>query len=199
MSSCMWVGSQVGQVDPFRLLSAEIEIEDIARSLSRCCRFGGHTIRPYTVAEHCLLVSRQFDDPEMALWGLLHDAAETYLGDWKRPIKNLVVFQLGWPGFVDGAVPIGSVELLILESVAERFGLMHAKPFALPAEVRRADDQALVAEIRDLFESNPRRSYASLPDAPALRERISRATPQMADVEWAFLERFEELRSLRGA
>lgn len=34
-----------------------IKLADIALALSRIPRFAGHTIRPWTVADHCLLVA----------------------------------------------------------------------------------------------------------------------------------------------
>ncbi len=75
----------------------DIDIEDIAHSLSMQCRFTGHVVKFYSVAEHSFLVSRiaeQFGgvlngDPNMlGLWGLLHDASEAYLSDVAHPIKH---------------------------------------------------------------------------------------------------------------
>lgn len=77
------------------LLSPQPEsicVEDIAHALSFINRFGGHTATPYSVGEHSIGVSnmlmRSFGESRLALLGLLHDAAEAYLGDMVRPLKE---------------------------------------------------------------------------------------------------------------
>src|SRR4051812_30250690 len=72
-----FTGRQFWPVDP---RADEIAIEDIARALAMTCRFGGHVRFHYSVAQHSFLVSLVCS-PEHALWGLLHDASEAYLGD----------------------------------------------------------------------------------------------------------------------
>jgi uncharacterized protein len=63
-------------------------IEDIAHSLARTCRYGGHVhVENYSVAEHSCLIA-EYDDGSDVLEKLLHDAGEAYYGDVKRPIKH---------------------------------------------------------------------------------------------------------------
>lgn len=71
-----------------------VEIRSIAAALSKICRFGGHTIAFYSVAEHCVLASnmalRDGVGLDASLAILLHDAAEAYIGDMVRPLKRIV-------------------------------------------------------------------------------------------------------------
>lgn len=66
----------------------DIDINDIAASLANICRFNGHTLF-YSVAEHSCYVAAQLPE-EHRLEGLLHDAAEAYVGDVASPLKSLL-------------------------------------------------------------------------------------------------------------
>lgn len=70
----------------------DIDIESIASSLSKICRFGGHLKKHYSVAEHSVfatVLAMQNNEEEDFLKALLlHDAAEAYLGDVVKPLKN---------------------------------------------------------------------------------------------------------------
>ena len=81
-----YLGNQVDAANPD---PKQISIEDIAHALSHQCRFGGHTKKHYSVAQHCWMVSHAID-PKYALEGLLHDAHEAYLVDLPSPIKRLM-------------------------------------------------------------------------------------------------------------
>jgi uncharacterized protein len=69
----------------------EFDLKDIASTLSKLCRFGGHCREFYSVAEHAVLVSRIMeiagDDPKE---GLHHDDDEGYLIDMPSPLKALL-------------------------------------------------------------------------------------------------------------
>lgn len=117
-------------VDPFDMRPEDINITDIAHALSMTCRYGGHSSSFYSVAEHSVLVS--FALPrELALWGLLHDAAEAYLGDVPSPIKRLL------PAFSD-------TEDDLLDVIAWRFGLLPEIPQAV-----HDVDRAILADEMD--------------------------------------------------
>lgn len=71
----------------------DIHLVDIAHALSLCNRFGGHTLAPYSVAQHSIYTVQMLEimAPKnylLHLHGLLHDASEAYLGDIVRPLKH---------------------------------------------------------------------------------------------------------------
>jgi len=125
----------------------DIDIRDIAHSLSNLCRFNGHCKQFYSVAQHSVLVSNLLGDSKeycdgqcklLAQWGLLHDAPEAYMGDIATPIKS------GEHLFL---------ELRMLEAIGQKFGL---RKLLLVEKnlVSEADKQLLVTEKRDLMEVN---------------------------------------------
>lgn len=81
-----WIQTFTGKiVYPFSPDYEQINIVDIAHALSMKCRFNGHCREFYSVAQHCVEVSKLSWNP---LLGLLHDAPEAYIGDISAPIKN---------------------------------------------------------------------------------------------------------------
>ncbi|MGM9936513.1 MAG: phosphohydrolase [Candidatus Ornithomonoglobus sp.] len=69
----------------------DINIEDIAHSLSLLCRANGHYKEFYSVADHCIdcayeALARGLDN-YTALICLLHDACEAYISDIPRPVR----------------------------------------------------------------------------------------------------------------
>lgn len=75
-------------INPFEMTIDDIDIRDIAHSLSMVNRFIGHTKKPISVAQHSVYVSRICADTEYELQGLLHDAAEAYIGDMTKWVKH---------------------------------------------------------------------------------------------------------------
>ncbi len=169
---------------PFQPLTPraeDIRIQDIAHALSHQCRFAGHTRVFYSVAEHCVRVSRLLDvcghPRTVVLQGLLHDASEAYLVDIPKPLKESEVFA----GYREIE---GYLQAMIFEA------------FELPPResrlVRTADAVLLATEARDLM---PYRSehWCDLPQPP-LTEKI--VPWSSAEAERAFLLRFESLGGL---
>jgi hypothetical protein len=111
-----------------------IDIESIAAALSKICRFGGHTPRFYSVAEHvCHASYLSFADGvplECTQAVFLHDAAEAYLGDVVKPLKNML------PEYV-------VVESRMERAIAEAFGVDFER---WAEEIKLFDRQMLKAE-----------------------------------------------------
>ncbi len=128
-----------------------IHLFDIAHALSNLCRFNGHVKRFYSVGEHSLYVSTLLDSRELQRWGLMHDAAEAYLGDIVRPIKHKM------PEF-------RAIEDRLLQRIAKRFGLV----WPIPPEVFDADDIMLATEFRDLMHSMPKTPLRMPPVSPTI-------------------------------
>lgn len=123
-------------IDPFNPKIEDIDVEDIANSLSRQCRFGGHLRWFYTVAEHSLRVAKELPD-ELKLTGLLHDAAEAYLLDIPRPVKMRI------PGYKDA-------EENLLKIIMEKFGGI----YPLPELVTKIDNEILEWEFANVVAEN---------------------------------------------
>lgn len=94
MSKYAYMVTATGRhVTPWDLKPEQVNIEDIVRATSKLCRFGGHSRRFYSVAAHQFLVCRlaQVDHPRTSLvarCALLHDAAEAYVVDMPKPLKD---------------------------------------------------------------------------------------------------------------
>lgn len=148
-------------------------IGDIAHALANLCRYTGHTRAFYSVAQHSVLVSYQVPS-EHALAGLLHDAAEAFIGDVAKPLKRLL------PEYQ-------AIEARVEAAVFARFGL----PAELPACVHDADLVLLLTEKRDLMPACRSREWA-IEGVRPMERRIWPWAPEQARA--AFLQRFEELR-----
>lgn len=70
----------------------DIQIKDIAHSLSLICRGNGHVSTFFSVAQHCINCALEAKERhynyKIILACLLHDAAESYLSDVPRPLKE---------------------------------------------------------------------------------------------------------------
>lgn len=120
-----FTGRQFYPMDP---RPEDVDVVDIAHALSMQCRYNGHVREFMSVAEHCVLVSRLVP-AEHALWGLLHDATEAYVGDMVRPLK------LHMPEY-------RAVEDRVMLAIAQKFGIDPE----MPTGVKSADTRILLDE-----------------------------------------------------
>lgn len=131
--------------DPLDPRPEQIALRDIAHGLSNICRFGGQCRGFYSVAEHSLGVAGHlcFNEGESARFqvlGLLHDAAEAYLGDVPTPLKRTI-----WKGF-----PV--YERNVLSAI---YRALDVPP---PTEeegriVKAADEYLMAVEVKQLLPS----------------------------------------------
>jgi uncharacterized protein len=164
-------GKQFWPLDP---RAEEVDLEDIAHSLALTCRFGGHCLSFYSVAQHSVLVSRLVN-PNQSLAGLIHDGSEAYLVDIPGPVK------LSLPGYKE-------IEQTVDAAILAHFGIdNHDKE-----EIKYADNLVLFAEMRDVMHEPPQRwkeyeKYSHL----VPEETIIPLSPR--ESERLFLERYEEI------
>lgn len=157
----------------------QISIREIAHALGNTCRFNGHPTGHYSVAQHAVAVSENCL-PEHALWGLLHDAHEAYMGDITSPMKKTLE-QLG----AGDALKV--IEDRLMAAIAARFNL----ELPVPADVWYADRVLLSTEARDLFVGEPIEGWTQRLGCEPLPGRIVPFSPTVA--AHRFLRRAAEL------
>lgn len=183
-----WSGRAFYPLDP---RADDIHIEDIAAHLSKLCRYVGATRFFYSVAKHCVLVSHLVPR-EMALWGLMHDAAEAYTGDLSRPMKLCLRQCKHLPsGKIDGATYYGDITDRIEREIAMRFGLT----WPMPPEIKQGDLMAAAIERRDVMGPSTEVHWPDLPE-PLPGKWIHTLDWQAAESE--FLDRYRQLRTDRA-
>lgn len=138
-----WILTATGnEVDMALPRVGDINLKTIAHHLSLINRFCGATCRPYSVAEHSLLVceilERRYSLNGSGLFaGLMHDAHEAYVNDMATPAKRQIE---GWSQF----------EAVFERMVRHAFGL-HTSAHVHRAEIRSADLIALATEREQLL------------------------------------------------
>ena len=167
----------------------DIDIRDIAHSLSNTCRFNGHTVQHYSVAQHSILVSLLCPH-EFRFQGLMHDAHETYMGDITPQVKWFApdVFR--------------HLDVTIQATIESKFGFSF---IGSEIEVKEADDKALRWEF-ECFVAGDHNDWcnANLPplttrDRMILRENSVHSSQCLLPVHAAigFMSLFDDLYSLR--
>lgn len=118
----------------------QVDVRDIASALSKICRFGGHCPVFYSVAEHsinCLHRAIDLELPvEVQAACLMHDAAEAYVGDVVKPLKNMI----------DGVY--SEIEERVEAAIAEAFKIDFA---GTRDQWKKIDREMLISERFALF------------------------------------------------
>lgn len=160
---------------------------DVANSLAKLNRYIGHTIEPYSVGYHSLIVSRlcEIHGPVVALYGLLHDVAETVVGDLSYPMKQALGFE--------GLHQFRAIEHAAEKALFKVLGVHWPVPPDIAKLVKDQDWVAAATEKRDLLPPCDR-SWDMLPYDPAFG-RIMPSTnwKHIADT---WLKRFIELHAI---
>lgn len=168
-----WVQTYTGRgFYPLDPRVEDIDPIDIAHALSLLCRYGGHVSRFYSVAEHCVLMS-QAVSPENALWALLHDATEAYVGDVVRPLKQML------PDYIE-------IEKDLMAVICRKYGLT----LDMPEEVYAADTRILLDEKKVLM-TGEFLPWDALQGMEPLSVFVNGWDPKTAEQE--YLNRLEEL------
>lgn len=123
-------------VDPFNLQPGDICIESIVHSLSLLNRFTGHTIFPYSVAQHSVLLCENVPD-HLCRAALLHDMNESLMNDIPRPFKSRLT---QYTDFED----------IVQREIFKYFD----EPWENMVELQPYDKRILQDEMSQLFTSN---------------------------------------------
>ena len=155
-----WIATLAGPLDLDEPKPEQIETDAFCEVLAGIPRFNRHTIRPYSVAEHSLLVRQILHQLEpgnytLALAGLLHDGHEYATGDIIAPVQ--------WILGAEAQQQIKRLQRRIDEAICRKYGL--------PLEtlddprIHEADMVARATEARDLLvHQGAGREWHGLPD-----------------------------------
>lgn len=172
----------------------DLRLVDIARGLANTCRYAGQLARQgafYSVAEHCVLVSRaagrlaaerglsRADRKVCEQLAALHDAGEAYVADVASPVKRSWLLA----GY-------RAAENHLLRVILRAHGL-HRAPRRCWTIVHEADRRILVDEMDTLMRNADSRKYGA-----RLGCTVVGFAPPVA--ERRFLQEYASL-GLRGA
>jgi hypothetical protein len=147
MNGSFLVTASGREIDLIYPRQGDILMSDIAHSLAQINRFTGHARRPYSVAEHSLLVCEIAQrvyrlDAHGLFAALMHDAHEAYCGDVASPAKGLL------------HTPWEYLEGRLQNTVRNAFALQ-GPAYEYRAAIKSADTIALATERAQLMPPSP--------------------------------------------
>lgn len=174
-----------------RIAPDDVDIMDIAHALSRVCRFGGHTPYHYSVAQHSIMVSKMLPI-ELAFVGLMHDAAEAYVGDTIYPVKQMCPHDN----------ELKELEDRVWTAIVEKFNLsayqgiyFSGARWEMDEAVKDADLRALMVEASFVMGVKDPTHQDGWPDLPVdYRHEASVRHRDAEDVRREFIGLFNDLR-----
>lgn len=188
-----WILTATGRhLDLAKPRLSDVAPLDIAWALAQTNRFTGHALRPYSVAEHSLLVCEIAEvhfglDAHAQLAALTHDAHEAYTGDLCTPAKAAI----GQPWHNFESLVESAVRCALQTNAA-------ANQFAV--QIKAADLIALATEKRDLMPRHdagliPWPCLDGVPPCPWTKlDSTERAAMGWEDWRDCWLDKFHELQ-----
>lgn len=165
----------------------DLSIDDVALSLSNICRWGGHIVRHYSVAQHCIAVAQilgagAHGDHAAAYNGLMHDAAEMVIGDIPRPLAEYL------------GAPFKTLKIRIEDCFEKVFNFTHHDP-----KVKFVDGQMLHMEAKIFMRDLDKRCQIPFSLTPLMELRFNQEIRTVAvltrpEVERHFLLLYEYYR-----
>ena len=181
----MLSGRRLDLTDPSPL---DIEIEDIARGISRVARWNGQTTGAHalSVAQHSVIVTELLKlhngniEIKWQLAALLHDAAEYIVSDMITPLKSFLGLEYN------------ELESKIQGAINLRFSLPYEIPKLIYKQIKVCDKQTAFLEAIQLggFKEKEAKKIFQVPKFIP-EYKISPLSSQNA--EELFLKKFKEL------
>lgn len=189
-----WIVTASGQELDLRHPQPDsLTIDAIAHSLAQLVRFNGHACRPYSVAEHSLLVCEIVErtlpaDVHGLLAALMHDAHESITGDLHTPGKR----EVGEPWFAFERRHEGYVRTCYA---------LHGATVKHRQTIKQADVIALATERAQLLPAHTR-PWEVLEGVPPVNwvDLMEPGRAAMTWIDWrqAFLDKYHELDFARN-
>lgn len=195
--SNLWIETKTGKYVYNSENPDDVNIKDISSSLSKLCRFNGHSDKFYTIGQHVLWIREQMKkdgySPRIQLLGLMHDFHEAYITDVPTPLKSYLKKDFNFD--------ITEVEKIVDNKIYKKFNV------ELPSDdeiaiVRHYDLKALFVEKRFLFDKYVDWGWGTdyendIKDEDIISLNVKYITPTnfiAKDIEDTFTELLNELR-----